>query len=146
MTTETRLTLYQLEQDVKEEIDERIKDAGLLGEKYPEDTLAEIADGAIPVYYADLLAVAANDPGPLAIRVPEVWAFGGEHNAVNAIAGNLYDHLYQVASEYFEEQKREATSWDCCCPTCGDPMRDVDDDDQPMWYCDNCQRYEEVTE
>ena len=111
MTTTTRLTLYRLEQDVKEEIDERIKDYGLLDDDDAGDTLHEIVDGTIPVYTRDLLAVAMDGPDWIAATEPEIWGilFSGEHNAVNAIAGNLYEYLYSIASEYFEEQKREVT-------------------------------------
>lgn len=97
--------LYDVEQAVISEVQDRFANEGF-GE-YENDVIHEIVDGSIPVYTADLLECALGNLW-LATEEPEVYGFGGEHSAVNAIVGNLYEHLYEIAVEELERCKETA--------------------------------------
>jgi len=59
----------------------------------PHDVIHEIADGAVPVYTSDLLALACEDNG-LATDAPELGpAFDGSPTPVNIIAANLFESI-----------------------------------------------------
>ena len=98
------LTLHEIKERTKEDIKDCIEneDVG----KYPEDRIHEIVDGNMPIYTFEILEVALSDI-ELAAVVPEVYGFDGSHNAVNAITGNLYDEVYQAASEYYYTLTKE---------------------------------------
>lgn len=97
--------LYDVEQEVISEVEERFKGEGF--GRYENDVIREIVEGFIPCYTADLLKCALDDLW-LATEEPEAYGFGGEHSAVNAIVGNLYQHLYEIAIEALEERKERA--------------------------------------
>lgn len=67
------------------------------------DVMHEIVDGLIPVYHYRLLEVAMSKLD-LATCAPEAYGFNGEHTAVNAIAGALYDELYNEAVAWYQEE------------------------------------------
>lgn len=96
------ITFYDLEKEVREAVREARED--LLNSEYPEDLILEIVDAAIPIYNSDLLAVAI-DNSDLAVEEPEVFAFGGKHTAINAIAGRLFEKLYGTAMEEWQAIK-----------------------------------------
>ena len=104
MSEEKTLTMWDLEKDMRAEIRDR-KDE-LLESKYPEDLITEMVDSSVPVYHHDLLDVAASD-NSLALDEPEVLAFDGKPTPINAIAGNIYQKLYEIAIEEWEEIKEE---------------------------------------
>ena len=58
------------------------------------EVIFELADSNTPIYTGDLLETAISSYD-LAVTEPEVFAFDGEHTAVNAIAGNIYEELIQ---------------------------------------------------
>ena len=97
--------LYDLEQEVISEVQDRFANEGF--GKYENDVIHEIVDGSIPVYTADLLECAMDNLW-LATEEPEAYGFGGEHSAVNAIVGNLYEHLCEMAIEELERCKETA--------------------------------------
>ena len=66
------------------------------------DIAHEIVDGMVPVYTANLLRLALDDLW-LASTVPEIGsAFDGTSTAVNIIAANVYEELYQKVYEKCE--------------------------------------------
>ena len=66
------------------------------------DIAHEIVDGMVPVYTADLLRLALDDLW-LASTEPEIGpAFDGRPTAVNIIAANVYEELYQKVYEKCE--------------------------------------------
>ena len=76
-----------------------------------DGTLHEIADGAVPVYYNDLLDLAAGG-NDLALTAPELGpAFDGEPTPINIIAANVYEAvtnaLYAEWREIKEEREEE---------------------------------------
>lgn len=103
--------LSDLEAEVEEEIRWRFEheDMGII-EDHDQDTLNEISDGAVPIHTGDLLAY-AQDKLWLATVEPELLCFNGESTAVNAIAGNIHEHLSQHArtiyDQLLEEQEEE---------------------------------------
>ena len=71
------------------------------------DAAHEIADGAVPVYYSDLLELAAGDNN-LATDEPELGpAFDGSPTPVNIIAANVYERLFAVAYEELQAMEDE---------------------------------------
>jgi len=100
MEDEKQLTMYDLKQRMREDIKDSLQE--LKDNEYPEDVIHEMADSNVPVYNGQLLELALSDLF-LASDEPEFYAFGGEHNAVNAIAGNIFLELMEVANEEFEK-------------------------------------------
>lgn len=101
---EEKMTLRQLEKDLLDELDD-CKDA-ILDNKYPEDMLHEMIDGWVPIYNSDIVDVGNSDIW-LTTTEPEIYAFSGEKTAVNAIAGNIYQHLSEIAYKWLEDVKKE---------------------------------------
>ena len=97
--------LYDLEQEVISEVEERFQDEGF--GKYESDVIHEIVDGSIPYYTADLLECALDNLW-MATEEPEVYGFDGAHTAVNAVVGNLYKHLCEIAIEALDACKERA--------------------------------------
>lgn len=71
--------------------------------KDPQQLIYERVDSTIPVYHYDILEVALSET-TLATYVPEIFAFNGEHTAVNAIAGNIYSELLETGNKWLEEK------------------------------------------
>ena len=92
---------------LKESIEEAIKDA-IEEEWYDdvEDGLYEIVDSYMPIYTYQILEFALDEPN-LAIEEPEIYAFDGKHNAVNAILGNIYEEQYAAAVLTYAALKKE---------------------------------------
>jgi hypothetical protein len=59
----------------------------------PHDVVHEIADSSVPVYTADLLALACQNNG-LATDTPELGpAFDGSPTPINIIAANVFEAI-----------------------------------------------------
>ena len=99
--------LCDLETNVEEEIKWLFEheDMGII-EDADDQTISEIADSATPLYNWDLLAY-AQDSLWLATVEPEILAFDGEPTAINAIAGNIREHLIQHAHEIHDQLLEE---------------------------------------
>lgn len=96
------MTIQELKRDLKQELEEEKKD--ILKDKYPKDRIREMVDSFIPIYHSDLLEVAQSDLW-LAVEEPEIMAFDGKNTAVNAIAGNIYDELIEVAMDWLNSHE-----------------------------------------
>ena len=73
----------------------------------PHDVIHEIADGAVPVYTSDLLALACHD-NSLTTDTPELGpAFDGSPTPVNVIAANVFEAI--VAALWEEWRHIEAS-------------------------------------
>ena len=94
-------SLYQLKTDLLDELKDRKKE--ILEDEYPDDLIREIVDSFTPIMTYDLLEVAQDDLW-LAVDEPDIMAFDGKNTAVNAIAGNLYDYLFEIAIEWLDEK------------------------------------------
>lgn len=81
----------------------------------PGAAIAEIADGAVPVYTAEILRIAARDIA-LATAEPEIGpAFDGTPTPVNIIAANIYEHIAAALWEEWrdiEQERAEANASD----------------------------------
>lgn len=97
------MRLYDLEQSLLRTLEDNKED--ILKSEYPDDDIREFVDSEMPVYNSELLEIALDDLW-LSVEEPEVYAFDGVHNAVNAIAGNLYNHLLEKANEWLENAKK----------------------------------------
>lgn len=93
------MTIYDVEKNLYNAIKEAVQYAVKNDDEPRDIDLFEIVDSVIPVYNYDLLTIAASNLD-LATEDPEIYGFDGEHTAVNAIAGNLFAHLEELASEY----------------------------------------------
>jgi len=103
------MNLHTITKDAKEELRERLDDDPEM--TYPEDVVSEIADGAVPIYTADLMDLAANNID-LAVMEPECGpAFDGSPTPTNIVAANVYElvsnALYQELETWKEEQEEE---------------------------------------
>ena len=89
-----KITLWDLQQEVKEGIDEqKEKD---IGEYYiSSDDIQEICDSAIPIYNSDLLDVCNSDLG---IGYPDENI--GHDNVYSMITWSIYESLSNHAYEY----------------------------------------------
>jgi hypothetical protein len=110
--SEKQTTIWGLENDVREEVRERVKE--LLSDRYPEDTLHEIADSNIPIYNADrvecllsdLSLADADDPGGIE----------GVTNIFDILAWTIYERLIVAAYEEWESIKEDYAE----CSECGE--------------------------
>lgn len=107
MTDDKQIRLSDLEAQIRAEVADNFDEEAGGTDFDPHDWLTELADGYVPIYNYDLLMLAADELW-LAVDVPEIYAFGGEHSAVNAIAGNVFEHLRGEAYAEFEKLKDEA--------------------------------------
>lgn len=108
MTTDEKVTLYQLERDVREAVRDEID----LDAPYPEDHVAEIVDSHVPIYNSDLLDVAAG-ASDMALLEPELGpAFDGSPTPINIIAANIYEALSNAAHDELREMQDEAEDSD----------------------------------
>ena len=83
-------TLYELGQDVRAELRERIDE---IDRDEPHDVIFEIADSNVPIYNYDLLDVASNNIN-IAVNEPELGpAFDGSPTPINVIAANIFEYL-----------------------------------------------------
>ena len=92
------MSIFQLEQDVKAEVQERadeIKDS-----VYPEDLLSELADSHIPIYYQELAECLVDDPSLAYVENPGlIDAFNGVYQIIQVA---IYERLIQAAHEAYE--------------------------------------------
>jgi hypothetical protein len=96
-------TLYERTQDAIEELKNWMKENP---EGDATDTeIFELADSACPIYYSDILELAANHIS-LATDVPEMGpAFGGEPTPINIIAANIFEHIYNELNSWYSDHK-----------------------------------------
>jgi len=86
------MTLSEYQKTAREELRGWAKDNPENTE--PHDAIHEIADGSVPVYNHDILALAADDCG-LATTEPELGpAFDGTPTPINIIAANIFEAIY----------------------------------------------------
>lgn len=98
------LTLHQLIKNMLEHLE--TDKAEILESNYPEDTLHEIVDGWIPVYYSQLSELLASKPslgdGPsdcgLVKENPTVW---------DILTAAVYEALLEEAQEWLSQAQEE---------------------------------------
>ena len=104
MTQEPPLTLHQLEENLSSELEDDKNE--ILSSEYSHDRITEIVDGCIPIYHSELLEMASNNT-EMATNEPEIMAFDGHNTPINAIAGNIYQHLQEKAYKWLDDAQKE---------------------------------------
>lgn len=97
--------LKDYENNLIKELDENWNEYKDKDEDTQRDWISELIDAYIPVYTYDLLEIARNDFW-LATTEPELMCFDGKNTAVNAIAGNIYQHLQEKGQEWLDSKKK----------------------------------------
>jgi len=113
----------------------------------PHETIFEIADASVPVYYSTILEWAAENHS-LALNEPELGpAFDGTPTPVNIIAANIFELLESELWEEWQDIEREWEEADesVDCQVCGEYI-DLDQDDYEClehgMICGDCYRKE----
>lgn len=98
-------TLDDLIKNAVEELEEEYRANG--DDRYFEDRLHEIADNAVPVYHRQIIDIGTSDYS-LFTDVPELGpAYDGEANALNYLAANIYERVYNALSQRLQELRDE---------------------------------------
>jgi len=87
--------MKELKQDLIDALDDHVESFGGMS----DEILNGIIDMVIPKEYTTLLELAIDDLD-LALEAPAVYGFDGEHNAINAIVGVLYQKLERIARKH----------------------------------------------
>ena len=103
-----KVTLWGLERDVRTEVFDRAGE--LLADRYPEDTLTEIADSWVPIYNSDLAELLADNPG-LAYLEDNIYAGEGDVDVFKILMWSVYEKLSQAAHEAWGEVEAAASGW-----------------------------------
>lgn len=97
-------SLYELIQNAIEELKDDIKDGNEFDEN---DRIHELADSWTPIYYSEILSLAADNLD-LATDEPELGpAFDGSPTPINIIAANIYEAIYNGVWEFWSEEGEE---------------------------------------
>jgi len=98
---ETKEKNYQLSDLIEDACD--VYDEGYAGDINEHDTIHEIADGAVPIYYWDIAQYAAWNTG-LMQEIPET---GRECEPYKMIQMNIYEAICQGLYEHVAEKEKE---------------------------------------
>ena len=102
MSDDKKLTMYQLEKDFLEELEDCKSE--ILEDKYPEDLLNERADSWVPVYNYERLQLACDD---LWLGYPsEGYVTKDCDNAYDIIAINIYERLVIIGYDWLEQRQQ----------------------------------------
>ena len=104
MSEEKKLTIYQLEKDFLEDLEECKTE--ILEATYPEDIIHERADSWVPDYNYSRLQLACDD---LWLGYPSEGGLTQDcDNAYDIIAINIYERLSNIGHEWLEHAQKEA--------------------------------------
>ena len=125
-----------------EELKERLQDSPNDDES---DIISEIADSHTPIYYYDILQMAAENMF-LALNEPDIGpAFDGSPTPINIIAANIYEAIEQELWDKLEDIKEEIEEERKTgeCSTCGEefPKEELEElviGKQVFYDCKNC--------
>ena len=102
MSEEKRLTIYQLEKDFLEDLEECKTE--ILEAKHPEDIIHERADSWVPDYNYSRLQLACDY---LWLGYPSESGLTQDcDNAYDIIAINIYEHLLNIGHEWLEHARK----------------------------------------
>ncbi len=145
-------TLDEIKTNAAEELTDWLKENPDYKDE-PHDTIAEIADSFTPIYYYDLLQLAANNLC-LGTDEPELGpAFDGSPTPCNIIAANVYEaisnHLFETAQNWTpvadcSECATETDLDDMIEMECGAMVCDLDEECESIHvlYCEKCKALE----
>lgn len=102
--TQQKLTMYQLEKDLIEELNDNEKE--ILEHQHPEDVLHNYVEYNIPACNYDRLQLACDD---LWLGYPsESGLSDGCNDAYSIIATNIYEKLSEAAHNWLNEKQQES--------------------------------------
>ena len=97
-------TLSWLIEDFKDTLEHDKKE--ILSSDYPDDTIHEYADSAVPVYNWDLAQLLANNPE---LAFPDepggIYTGVDDFNIFQSIMLNIYHRLREAGHEWLNEQE-----------------------------------------
>ncbi len=97
-------TLSWLIEDFKDTLEHDKKE--ILSSDYPDDTVHEYADGAVPVYNWDLAQLLANNPELSSFDAPTLVADSGDDfNIFKIIMISVFERLLEAGHEWLNEQE-----------------------------------------
>ena len=99
--TETKEKDYQLSDLISDACDEF--DETWDGDYDENDTVHEIADNAVPIYYWDIGQYAAWNP----ILMQEIPETGGDSEPYKMIQANIYEAICEGLYEHIAEKEKE---------------------------------------
>jgi hypothetical protein len=112
--------LGRIEKGALEHLKELLKDEP----QYESDVIHEIADSHCPIYYSDILQLAADNIF-LATTESDIGpAFDGSPTPINIITANIYEHIISVLYEHLEELKEEIEEEKTRCYECDEEIEE----------------------
>ena len=104
-TMTDKTTMYQLEKDLIEELNENKKE--ILEHEYPSDLITEYADGYVPIYNGDLIDVLGSDH--TLSEVDDPGLLNQNPNVHDIIRTAVYERLISTAYQWLNDnEKKEA--------------------------------------
>ena len=102
-TMTDKTTMYQLEKDLIEELNDNKKE--ILEHKYSSDLITEYADGYVPIYNSDLIDVLGSDH--TLSEVDDPGLLPQNPNVHDIIRTSIYEKLIGVAYEWLNDNEKE---------------------------------------
>jgi len=101
--TQQKLTMYQLEKDLIEELNDNKKE--ILEHEHPGDLITEYADGYVPIYNSDLIDVLGSDH--TLTKVDDYGLLPKNPNVHDILRTAINERLISVAYEWLSKNKKE---------------------------------------
>lgn len=97
--------------DLLDDLEERMKSDLEPGMRYPEDTIAEIVDGLVPVYNQDRIDLLADNHD---LACPEEWevCLDGATDIYDILGRAIYFELQKESYVILERIKEQWEEWD----------------------------------
>jgi len=104
MTKESKTTIYQLEKNLIDDLNENKKE--IINSVYPEDLISEYVDNWIPIYNSDLIEVLSSDHN--LAYVNDVGLLPENPNVHDIIKSSIYEKLNRVGFDWFIQNRKAA--------------------------------------
>ena len=101
--TQQKLTMYQLEKDLIEELNDNKKE--ILEHEHPGDLITEYTDGYVPIYNSDLIDVLGSDH--TLTKVDDYGLLPKNPNVHDILRTAINERLISVAYEWLSKNKKE---------------------------------------
>ena len=101
--TQQKLTMYQLEKDLIEELNNFKKE--ILEHRCPSDLITEYTDGYVPIYNSDLIDVLGSDH--TLSQVDDYGLLPENPNVHDILRTAIYERLISVAYKWLSKNEKE---------------------------------------